>query len=218
MDNQSDTYPSNSHTDPDDFDLIPEEEARQIERRRIRLQREAEKRQQREPERESDSGIFEKERGVDRHLLQKQRKRRYAELKRIAGSLNIKAELQELSQVCKYNCWGPDTAGDKERLTLGIFLNYIDNEGTAHADPPQRVDPRLFGVWFYFSDQDTEAVRIVVGDKDTDGDDDTPRPESQPPAESACLLALDYTADAHDNIQAQIGSALRRWGATTSQS
>jgi len=218
MDNQSDTYPRNSHNTPDDFEFIPEEEARQIERRRLRLQRGAEKRQQGEPDHESDSGIFEDGRGADKRLLQKRRKRRYGELKRIASSLNIKTELQALSHLCKYNCWGPDTAGDKERLTLGIFLNYIDENSMAHADPPQRVDPRLFGVWFYFSDQDKGAVRIIVGDKETDGDDDTPRPESRPPDESACLLAIDYTADAHDNIQAQIGSVLRRWGAITPQS
>lgn len=196
----------------DDFD---NDDSDEFERRLRGSKRESTRRlrqaQKITKEEEIEAEIARKHIGSDRRAQEKQLKRKFAELKRIADALNIKSILQTLSQSCAYDCWGPDVASEKSRLCMGIFLNFIDRPVNAPPlDPAQPQLPRLVGVWLYYANSPGDQVRIAVGTRSSEETDQDLR--AYPPRQDTRFLTLDYAPGRHSHVQDQIEATLQKWG------
>lgn len=218
------------YEDNDDFDDLPDASRRPVkasppattpseqddaetdfERRQMAAKRESARRKRR-AEKVIRETMLEDEiarkHGADKRALEKQRKRRYNELKKLADTLDIKTTLQAVTSSVGCDCWGPDVAGDKNVPCLGVFVNYL-TETPEQPLSPQVQPPRLFGVWLFFARSAKEEITLVVGTKT---DDDTGQSDrARPPAQADRVLVLRYRAGDHDQVQSQIKAALLDW-------
>ncbi len=142
---------------------------------------------------------------ADRRATEKDRKRLYNDLKRLAEALGIKQTLQHLNRTTCLTCWGPDIVSDKERPSLGIVLNYTGRLGPASETPvvENRI-AKLFGAWLYFSGN---RVVIAVASKQP-GENDTQIDHATPPARETTYLVIPYDAAHHDHVRQQVTQAL----------
>ncbi len=193
-----------------------EEEPNEFQRRQRGAKRESAKRQ-RAAQKQARQDLIEEEFGSrsrdnDRRAREKESKRRFTELKRIADQLEIKHLLHLVSQSAQYDCWGPDVASEKTRPSIGIFLNYTDRpiNQVVTAESPIKWIPKLFGVWLYLPNPNEDQVYLTVGTKDP-GEDMSQSGRSLPPSRKDCLLTIPYAAAEHSHIQERIQTALLNW-------
>lgn len=142
---------------------------------------------------------------TDRRASEKDRKRLYNDLKRLAEALGIKQTLQHLNRTTCQTCWGPDIISDKERPSLGIVLNYAGRlEPAGEAPAVENRIARLFGAWLYFSGN---RVVIAVASKQP-GENDTQIDHAAPPARDTAVLVIPYDPAHHDHVRQQVTQAL----------
>jgi hypothetical protein len=144
----------------------------------------------------------------DRRAQEKDIKRRYNELKRVADTLGIKQALQRVSSTASFTCWGPDVASDKKRPCVGVFLNYTPGPLAGGNIAEQTLS--LFGAWLYLPNPADEQIHIVVGSKRLALDSEQWE-RARAPERAACVLTTHYQPSNHDDIQAQIEQALLNW-------
>jgi len=142
---------------------------------------------------------------MDRRATEKDRKRLYNELKRLAEALGIKQTLQQLNRTTCLTCWGPDVVSDKERPSLGIVLNYAGRLAADSAVPAgEGRIARLFGAWLYLSGN---RIVIAIANKQP-AEHDTQIDHATPPGREAAILVIPYDAAHHDTVRQQVTQAL----------
>jgi hypothetical protein len=179
------------------------DEASEFARRQQGAKRESAKRQraaQKFVRQEREAEFTQQNQHRDRRAIVKDIKRRYGELKRIAGELHIKQTLENLSGSVSQTCWGPDVVSDKTRPSMGLVLNYT-NAPTGNSG---QLRPSLFGAWLYASGNETV---IVVGSKQP-AEDDTQTEHAIPPRQADCILRVVYNPANHATLQEQITKTL----------
>lgn len=185
----------------------PNEFARRLEgakRENAKREREMQKLMRQDQEGE----LSQRNQNRDRRAQEKDLKRRYNELKRVADMLGIKQALQRVSDTASFACWGPDVASDKKRPSLGVFLNYTPGPLSGGNTAEQNLS--LFGAWLYLPNPADEQIHIVVGSKSLALDSEQWE-RARAPEQSACVLTTHYRSSNHDAIQAQIEQALANW-------
>lgn len=178
-----------------DEHFLDEDVSRRMERRK----RDAEKRQQ---SHHDGGGDAPRPSGKDRQKARKeQAKQRYNNLKQIAKQLNIKDLLAELQQLHPEDWWGPDSAGDKVELTLGLFLNGVGADVS---------EVRHVGVWLVSSPTKVSQgeVKIICGHKQVAVD--LPEAWSNPPEPAGRLLEMQYRGGDTRSVHQQLKSALEQ--------
>ncbi|MBN2472268.1 MAG: hypothetical protein JXN59_16205 [Anaerolineae bacterium] len=180
-----------------------DEDTIEFERRQLGAKRETAKRarsvqKQIRQEREAE---FTGRRQTDKRALEKEIKRRFNELKRIADQLGLKQTLQEVNTRSQTTTWGPDVISDKNRPSVGVVLNYLDDTRSGNTGP---ATPSLFGAWLAYRDR---RITITVGTKASQ-DNNSLLQNAAPPDKRHCILEVAYDGEEHDGIQNQIATAL----------
>jgi hypothetical protein len=206
---REDNYRDNQNNSDDTFN---QDETVDFERRQQSAKRESDRRArtaEKLARQEMEGELTRKSQVVDKRVLEKERKRHYKTLKKLADQLSLKKLLEDVSVCSAVNCWGPDVVSDKERPSLGIVLNYTTEPPLPPgADPANPPVPGLFGAWLYMSSGDT---MIAVGVK-TPTAEDTVTSHAHPPLQDQCSLTVSYNSAAHDAIQQQVKTALEQTG------
>ncbi len=143
---------------------------------------------------------FSGRRQTDKRALEKEVKRRFNELKRVADQLGLKQTLQEVNIQSHTTTWGPDIISDKNRPSIGVVLNFLD-EVPGGGGP---ATPSLFGAWLSYRDR---RITIAVGTKASEKSDSHLQ-NAAPPDKRHCILEMAYDGDQHDGIQDKIAAAL----------
>ncbi len=179
-----------------------EDDASEFERRQQGVKRESVKRArtaQKEMREERDTEL-QSSRLTDRRAIEKELKRRYNDLKRIAEQLGIKQALQALNDKTRTTCWGPDVISDKNRPSIGVVLNYLGDSVGGGANPPSS----LFGTWLYYRDN---RVMIAVGNKVV-AETDSHVQHAIPPSQRNRILEVPYDETRHAVVSEQITKAI----------
>ncbi|GAB4570218.1 MAG: hypothetical protein Kow0077_03900 [Anaerolineae bacterium] len=179
-----------------------DEESGEFLRRQQGAKRESAKRaralqKQMREERDPD---FSANRARDKRAKEKETKRRYNELKRLAETLGIKSALQQLNAQTKTTCWGPDVISDKSRPSIGIVLNYVAEQAPNMAS----TLPALFGAWLYYQNQ---RVMIAVANR-TPREDDSHVQQAQPPDREERIAEMVYEASDHDRVRSRVAETI----------
>lgn len=180
-----------------------DDEALEFERRQLGAKRETAKRarsvqKQIRQEREAEFSV---RRQTDKRALEKDVKRRFNELKRVADQLGLKRTLEAVNIQSHTTTWGPDVISDKNRPSIGVVLNFLDEKPGGVAGP---ATPSLFGAWLSYRDR---RITIAVGTKAAEGSDSHLQ-NAAPPDKRHCFLEVPYDGDQHDGIQNQVSAAL----------
>lgn len=154
--------------------------------------------------REERDAEFSSRRTTDKRAIEKDLKRRYNDLKRLANQLGIKDALQDLNNESQMTSWGPDVIGNKTQPSLAVVLNYLSEPGAGGAQP----STSLFGAWLYF--QNDQAM-ITVATK-TPTETESHSEQASPPAQRDCILVEPYDAAHHDAIRDRVFEAIRTQG------
>ena len=196
---------------PQDWSEDDQEETNEFARRQEGAKRETVKREremQKIMRQEMEGELSQRSQNRDRRAQEKDIKRRYNELKRVADTLGIKRALQQVTDTATFTCWGPDVASDKKRPSIGVFLNYTPGPLSGGNTAEQTLS--LFGAWLYLPNPADEQIRIVVGSKRLALDSEQWE-RARAPERDACVLTAHYQPKNHDDIQAQIEQALANW-------
>ena len=180
-----------------------DEEAVEFERRQLGAKRENAKRARSDQKqiRQEREAEFSGRRQTDKRALEKETKRRFNELKRVAEQLGLKATLQELDRTSRTTTWGPDVISDKNRPSVGVVLNFLR---TAPGSTAGQATPSLFGAWLSYRDR---KIFVSVGTKTAD-ENNSHAQNAAPPGKGLCVLEVSYEDNQHDALQARISEAL----------